>query len=54
MNVSSGKVQTTEVNIEYDELYSTGIITNVVDNNSTQDTVVPGSKNYVWKLFYII
>ena len=54
MNVSSGKVQTTEVNIESDELYSTGIITNVVDNNSTQDTVVPGSKKYFLKFFYTI
>ena len=46
MNVSCENVQTTEVKIESDELFSAGIITNMVDNNSTQDTFVPESKKW--------
>ena len=44
MNVSNENVQTTEVEIESDELFSAGIINNMVDNNSIQDKVVPESK----------
>ena len=44
MNGSCGNIQFTEVKIECNELFSAGIITNMVDNNSRQDTVVPESK----------
>ena len=47
MNVSCENVQMTEIKIESEELFSAGIITNMVGNNSTQDTVVPESKKYV-------
>ena len=47
MNVSNKNVQMTELKIESDELFSAGIITNMFDNNSRQDKVVPESKKYV-------
>ena len=40
MNVSCENVQTTEVKIESDELFSAEIITSMVDNNSIQDKFV--------------
>ena len=44
LNVSCENVQTTEVKIESDELFSAEIITSMVDNNSIQDKFVLESK----------
>ena len=54
INVNHGNVQAPEVKAESDEFFPAGIITNMVDNNSRQDTVVPKSEKYVLKLLYTI